>query len=245
MAGAPTVGLVVPESVNSVPPEAAAMYPKIAFAARGIGLSSLSVAGYEEAVLRIVPAARALAARGANAIMVIGTSLTFFRGAAFDRALSNEIAGATGLPSGTMSGALADGLREVGAKRVAVVTAYSDEVNALLAAFLRQNGFEVLSMRSVKVAERVGEAARITVNDIFAAGTTACEQARGADGLLIVCGGLRTFEITPRIEARCGIPVVSSMPAALRKAAQLAGEVAALPEGYGRLLSGAMQQAVP
>ena len=239
------LGLVVPEAFDAVPPEAATMYPQLTFAARGIGLQSLSVAGYEEAMPRVVPAAKALAAGGANAIMAIGTSLTFFRGAAFDRALTDEIAAATGLPAGTMSGALVDGLREVGAERVAVVTAYSDEVNALLAAFLRQSGFEISSMRTIKVAERVGEAARITENDILAAGLAACGQASSADGLLIVCGGLRTLDITPRIEARCGLPVVSSMPAALRQAAQLAGEMALLPQGYGRLLSGAMQQAGP
>ena len=220
---APTVGLVVPEAVDTVPAEAASMYPELAFTARGIGLQSLSVAGYEQAIPRIVPAARSLAARGANAIMVIGTSLTFCRGAAFDRELTDEIAAATGLPAGTMSGALVDGLREVGAEHLAVVTAYSDEVNALLAAFLQQSGFEVLSMRTIKVAERVGEAARITEDDIFSAGVAACEQSAGADGLLIVCGGLRTLDVTSRIEARCGVPVVSSMPAAIRKAAQLAG----------------------
>jgi arylmalonate decarboxylase len=220
-----TVGLVVPETVDAVPPEAAAMYPRLAFAARGIGLRSLSVTGYEEAVPRIVPAVRTLAARGANAIMVIGTSLTFFRGAAFERALTGEIAAVTGLPTGTMSGALVDGLREVAANRVAVVTAYSDEVNALLATFLEQNGLSVLSMRTIKVAERVGEASRITENDVFDAGVAACEQTARADGLLVVCGGLRTLDVTPRIKARCGIPVVSSMPAAIRKAAQLAGHL--------------------
>jgi arylmalonate decarboxylase len=220
-----TVGLVVPEAVDTVPAEATAMYPQIDFTARGIGLKSLSVAGYEQAMPRIVPAARTLAGRGANAIMVIGTSLTFFRGAAFDRELTGEIAAATGMPAGTMSGALVEGLREVGAERVAVVTAYSDEVNALLATFLEQSGLSVLSMRTIKVAERVGEASRITENDIFDAGVAACEQTARADGLLVVCGGLRTLDVTPRIKARCGLPVVSSMPAAIRKAAQLAGHL--------------------
>ena len=153
--------------------------------------------------------------------MVIGTSLTFFRGAAFDRELTDEIAAATGLPAGTMSGALVDRLREVHAEHIAVVTAYSDEVNALLATFLRQSGLDVLSVHTIKVAERVGEATRITENDMFTAGVAACEHAPGADGLLIACGGLRTLDITPRIEARCSIPVVSSMRAAIRKAAQL------------------------
>ena len=217
------VGLVVPEAVDTVPSEAAAMYPNVAFTARGIGLKSLSVAGYEDAIPRIVPAARTVAARGAGAVMVIGTSLTFFRGVTFERALTDEIAAATGLPAGTMSGALVSGLHEVHAERVAVVTAYSDEVNALLATFLRQSGFEVLSMRTITVAERVGEAARITKDDIFAAGVEACQNTRNADALLIVCGGLRTFDIAPRIEGDCSLPVVSSMPAAIRKAAQLAG----------------------
>ena len=243
--GAPTVGLVVPESVDAVPPEAAAMYPQIAFAARGIGLSSLSVAGYEEAIPRIVPAARALAARGANAIMVIGTSLTFFRGAAFDRALTGRDRRrdrpALGNHERCAGRWASRGWRET-CRRGDRLFGRGQCIAGGVPAAKR---IEVLSMRTIKVAERVGEAARITENDIFAAGTSACEHARGADGLLIVCGGLRTLDITPRIEARCGIPVVSSMPAALRKAAQLAGEVAALPEGYGRLLSGAMQQAVP
>jgi len=218
-----TVGLVMPEAVDTVPAEAASMYPQLTFTARGIGLKSLSVAGYEQAIPRIGPAARTLAVRGANAIMVIGTSLTFCRGAAFERALTDEIAAATGLPAGTMSGSLVEGLREVRAERVAVVTAYSDEVNALLATFLQQSGLDVLSMRTIKIAERVGEASRITENDIFDAGVAACEQTARADGLLIVCGGLRTLDVTPLIKARCGIPVVSSMPAAIRKAAQLAG----------------------
>lgn len=213
----------MPEAVDAVPPEAAAMYPNLAFTARGIGLTSLNVAGYEGAIPRIMPAARTLATRGANAIMLIGTSLTFFRGMAFERALTEEVAASTGLPTASMSGAIVDGLREARAEHVAVVTAYSDEVNALLETFLRQSGLEVLSMRTIKVAERVSEASRITDDDIFTAGVAACEQSSNADGLLIVCGGLRTLDIAPRISSRCGVPVVSSMPAAIRKAAQLVG----------------------
>ena len=39
------VGLVVPEAVNAIPAEAAAMYPQLSFCARGIGLKSLSTGG--------------------------------------------------------------------------------------------------------------------------------------------------------------------------------------------------------
>lgn len=232
-------GLVVPEAVDTIPAEAAAMYPQLSFRAHGIGLKSLSTAGYDEAIERVVPAAQSLKGQGAQAIMVIGTSLTFYRGAAFNRTLTESLSAATGLPASTMSGALVDGLEEVGARRVAVVTAYSADVNAMLAAFLCECGFDVLALRSVSVAKHVGEAAKMAESDILHASVGAFEQAGNADGVLIVCGGLRTLDVAPLVEARCHVPVVSSMPAALRKAAQLAGASAMLPAGYGRLLSGA------
>ena len=50
--------------------------------------------------------------------------------------------------------------------------------------------------------------------------------------ILIVCGGLMTLDVTPLLEARCGVPVVSSMPAALRKAAHDRGRQ---PRASGRL----------
>jgi arylmalonate decarboxylase len=239
------VGLVVPEAADVIPTEATAMYPDLAFVAHGIGLQSLSPAGYDEAIERVVPAAQGLVARGAQAIMIVGTSLTFYRGAAFNRALTERLSAETALPAATMSGAIVEGLETVGARNVAVVTAYSDEVNGMLVAFLRQSGFAILSLRTVSVANRVGEAAQTAEDDILRASVEACREAAKADGVLIVCGGLRTLNITPRIEARCGVPVVSSMPAAVRMAARLVGATAPIPGGYGRLLSGELRSAVP
>ena len=147
--GGKLIGLVVPEAADSIPAEAGLMYPGITFIARGIGLQSLSTAGYEEAIERVIPAAEHLAARGAQAVMVIGTSLTFYRGAAFNNELIDRISSAAHVPAGTMSGAIVDGLRAVGARQLVVTTAYTDEVNELLARFLRQTGFEIMSLQSV------------------------------------------------------------------------------------------------
>jgi arylmalonate decarboxylase len=221
-AGSRLIGLVVPEEADVVPGEAARMYPGLPFIAQGIGLQSLSTAGYDEAIERVVPAALSLKRRGATAIMVIGTSLTFYRGAAFNQALIDQLATATALPCSTMSSALVHGLKEIDVRRLAVVTAYSEDVNRLLAAYLAESGYAVRSLRSASVAQRVGEAARTTEDDIFRAGVAAFEAAQDADGILIVCGGLMTLDVTPRLEQHCGVPVVSSMPAALRTAAMIA-----------------------
>jgi arylmalonate decarboxylase len=237
------VGLVVPEAMDVVPAEATAMYPQGSFLARGIALKALSRAGYDEAAGRVEPAARMLASLGAQSIMVIGTSLTFYRGSQFNQNLTERVSAGTGLPASTMSGALVDGLKEVGARRVAVVTAYTDDVNEMLESFLRENGFDVLALRSVSVAKRVGEAGRTSEDEIVRCAVETFGAAGYADGILIVCGGLRTLDVTSMIEKQCAVPVVSSMPAAIRKAVQLAGADGMLPAGYGRLLSGVRHMA--
>ena len=52
--GAKVIGLVVPEAVDSIPAKSVLMYPGIAFIARGIALQSLSAAGYDEAMERVI-----------------------------------------------------------------------------------------------------------------------------------------------------------------------------------------------
>ena len=141
------IGLVVPFATDKVPLEGPMMYPDVTFIPKGVGVRELTPEGYDAAWDGIVPAAKTLAARGdLDAIMVIGTSLTFYRGYEAHQQLLDTLRKETGLPVSTMSEAVVDGLRSMGAKRVAVATAYSDLVNERLADFLRRSGFEVSSM---------------------------------------------------------------------------------------------------
>ena len=70
--------------------------------------------------------AKVLAQEGAAAITLMGTSLSFYRGAAFNRELTQRIALASGRPAVTMSTAVIEGLRNVGGRRLAVATAYNE-----------------------------------------------------------------------------------------------------------------------
>jgi arylmalonate decarboxylase len=72
-----TIGLVVPFATDTVPDEGLQMYPDVRFIARGVGVRSLTPKGYDSAWEGILPAAEYLAGQGVDAIMVIGTSLTF------------------------------------------------------------------------------------------------------------------------------------------------------------------------
>jgi arylmalonate decarboxylase len=228
-----TIGLVVPFATDEVPFEGPLMYPGVRFIPRGVGVRALTPEGFESAWNGILPAAEYLAKQGVDAIMVIGTSLTFYRGPAAHDALLQELRQRTGLPVSTMSQAILDGLREVGAKRVAVATAYTDGINQRLRDLLAAASFDVLSLECFDILEFAGPHAK-TEADIIALSDSAMAKAKGADAILISCGGLRTLGVAAPLESSHGIPVVSSATAAFWAAMRLVGETGHL-DGYGQL----------
>jgi arylmalonate decarboxylase len=229
------IGLVVPFSTDRVPDEGLKMYPEVTFIPKGVGVRALTPAGYDTAWDGIVPAAKELAAKGVDAIMVIGTSLTFYRGYEAHQALLAELRRVTGLPVSTMTEAVIEGLRSVGGRRIAVATAYAEEVNNRLADFLRKSGFDVLSLEAFGLTG-FGDAEKQSQQDIIDLTGKAIDNAKAADAVLISCGGLMTLDCAEPIEQRHGIPVVTSTQAAFWKALRLAGDSGALP-GYGRMLA--------
>src|SRR5262249_9365793 len=161
--------------------EGVQMYPDVRFLARGVGVRSLTPKGYDAAADAILPAAEHLAARGVDAVMVIGTSLTFYRGPDFHAALMEKLRAATGLPASTMSQAMVEGLNSFGAGRIGVATAYADEVNARLRDFLIAHDFEVLALEGFGLLG-FGDPSRKSENDIVALGDKVCADAPGAQG---------------------------------------------------------------
>ena len=218
-----TIGLVVPFAVDEVPDEGLQMYPGVRFIPRGVGVRSLTPKGYDSAWEGILPAADYLVEKGVDAIMVIGTSLTFYRGADFHDELLAKLRTRTGLPVSTMSQAVVDGLRRFDAQRIVVATAYADEVNSRLRAFLEAQGFEVLALEGFGLLG-FGEPGKMSETDIIALGSKLCAAAPDAEGLLISCGGLRTLGVAKPLEERHRVPVVSSTQAAFWAAMRLVGE---------------------
>ncbi len=229
----PVLGLVSPVDAT-VPPEAATLYPEVRFETLSVGLRTMTPEGYDQVLERIAPAARALVRSGAEAVVLMGTSLSFYRGASYNRELSRRMQQASGRPAVTMSTAVCDGLRSVGARRLAVATAYDREVNRRLQLFLREEGFDVRVIRGLGV-EKVEDIASVTRERLLTFSARVYESADHADALLISCGGLRTLDLLVPLEARCGVPVVSSVPHALRAGVRLLG-LSGRVEGYGRVL---------
>jgi arylmalonate decarboxylase len=232
----PVLGLIFPPADRGVPEEGVAMYgERLRFVVTGLGLDRMTPEGYDSVIRRIPVAAEKLAAAGADAIELTGTSLTFYKGEAFNQRLREAVTDASGLPATTMSNGVIDGLKAVGAKQVAVATAYNDEVNDRLRAFLIEHGLEPVVVTGLGI-EAIADVDKVTQNDLIEFGARVRESAPAADSLLLSCGGFRTLEIIAPIEARTGVPVISSMPHGLWAGARLVGLSGAAP-GYGRLLS--------
>lgn len=230
----PTIGMIVPPAHGKVPDDGLAMYSNSArFVAVGLGLGELSADGYESVIDSVTNKAIALAEDGAQAISLMGTSLSFFRGAQFNRQLVDAIRNASGLPASTMSIAVVRALRATGVRRVALATAYIDDVNRRLAAFLEEEGFVVTAAKGLAMTDvlGVGEVSQETLSDLV---MEAFRADPTADGVLISCGGLKTHGIVTALEAELDVPVVSSSLAGLWDAVQLV-DLDPVVHGSGRL----------
>lgn len=233
------IGLVVPNKENVTPSDAAIMYPDVEFVPHGTGVGSLTPEGYDQAADKIIPAADNLAKQGVDAISLFGTSLTFYRGPQFNEDIQAEVRKRTGLPVSSMSTAIIQGLKAVGAKKVAVTTAYTKIVNDKLQELLEFHGFEVDALESFGVTQFGGGngqgASDKSAKDIIDLASLSYEKSTKVDALLISCGGLRTLNVQKPLEDKHGLPVVSSTPAALWDAVRLAGHKGQV-KGYGQLL---------
>ena len=229
----PVLGLIYPPKGYQVSPEAKLLYPSgVTFLADDVAFSGMTIAGYDEAVPRIVPAALRLKERGAQAISIMGTSLTFYKGAAFNQELIDRVHQATGLPATSMSSGIVDGLKVAGAKRVAVATAYTKSVNDTLERFLTESGFDVVSIKGLNFVRNI----TVTQNQLFDFCAGVYVDASKADTLLVSCGGLKTIDLLVPLEGKCKVPVVSSTPHALMNAVRLVG-ISPRAKGYGSVLA--------
>src|SRR5271154_3627826 len=231
----PTLGLIFPVT-RPIPPEGLAMYPTgVKFITVGLGLKTMTPAGYDTVIDRIGPAGEKLASEGANAVVLMGTSLSFYKGAEFNQRLTETLKKATGLPATTMSSGVVEGLKTVGAKRVVAATAYDDEVNRRLQAFLKESGFEVLGAKGLGI-EKVEDVDRVTQDALLKFCVGVRETQTKANAILVSCGGLRTLEILAPLEQQGQVPAVSSTPHALRAGVRLLGLSGRAP-GFGTLLA--------
>lgn len=225
--------MIVPPADGAVPPEPPVLYPDLQFIARGMALPELTPEGYDSVIDHTAVLARQLKEGGAEAVSLMGTSLSFYRGPAGNAEVLAAMADATGLSVTTMTDSVVAALEVFGGRRLAVATAYADVVNDRLRSYLMHEGFEVVSLTSLDLTE-VAAIQATTTEDLVALGNRAVRMADRPDALFISCGGLRTLPAILPLEDQTGLPVISSATAGAWGAARLVGHSGRAP-GFGRL----------
>jgi arylmalonate decarboxylase len=232
----PRLGMIFPVIDRDVPEEAIRMYgDRIEYVVENLDLQTMTPDGYDAVIGDIPALAQKLVEQDVDAIMVMGTSLTFYQGREFNERLTSTIADSTGLPTSTMSNGIINGLNAVGGRNIACATAYNDVVNDRLVRFLTQHGFNVTNIEGLGI-EAVGDIFSVTQPQLIDFCSSVGGAAAEADAILISCGGLITLDVLEPVENRTGRPAISSTPHALYEGARLLGIDARVP-GYGRLLS--------
>ncbi len=191
--------------------------------------------GLEVMMSQVVEAAQQLASAKVDLIVQCGAPGIFLKGVGEDARITGQITQATGIPAITMMGAMTDALKALNAKRIAVGTIYTDEVNCAMTAYLEAMGFQVKAMRGLQIDDPYGASVE-EPDSSYRLGRAVHKAAGDVDAILISCGAYRTFEVLHYLEMDTGVPVVSSNQASLWRALRFLGLRDVIPN-LGRLFT--------
>ena len=159
-------------------------------------------------VARALELAQSFASDELDAVLYGCTAAGFIMGPAADATLAADLARTAGRPVVTTARAMIQALAESQAKRIAVVTPYTESVNRQLTAFLEDSGIRVNRLNTLG-ATNTEELGRIRADQVAALARETV--APGDDALFIACSQLPTFAILDGLREECACPVWSSI----------------------------------
>lgn len=194
----------------------------------------VTVEGLAKSVTQVERAALELASAEVDVILQAGTAIAFFRGFGHDQELCRRITAATGVKATTSLSAVIAALRALDIDNLAIVTSYIADIDARLVDVLQKSGLQVAAARGMGLKKSV-DMGKVWPEQTYRFARAIARSAPAADGILISCGNLRTFEAIEALETDTGLPVVTSNQAGLWQTLRMAGIRDTLP-ALGRLL---------
>jgi maleate isomerase len=209
------LGLLLP-SVNTVtePEFQAAVPERVSVHTARMFIDGTEVAAVERMLATELPGAlRQIASIRPDVVVLACTAAGAVGG---EGGLLGEIERATGARAVGMSSAVRTALRDSGATRVGVLTAYTDDATAKIADGLRADGMVVAVAAGLGIVEPV-EIADVRTDELL---DFAARELDGAefDALLISCGNLHSARARDVLVERYGVPVITSNDATLQAA---------------------------
>jgi maleate isomerase len=211
------IGMLTPSSNTALEPATyrlLAGLPRVSahfarFPVTEIALSPGALGQFDQAP--ILQAAQMLAHAKVDVIAWNGTSATWL-GFDRDEALVEAITAATGIAATTGILAMNTLLRSMNAQRLAIVTPYTDDVQARIVANYEAAGFTCVAERHAGLRDNFAFA-ELPPAEIEAM-LLAVAEAR-PDAIAAICTNMDASTLAPALEARLGIPVLDSIATTL------------------------------
>jgi maleate isomerase len=176
----------------------------------------------------VTPAVKSLLFARPSVVAYACTSGSFVDGVKGEAKLRAAMEQAGAPAAVTTSGALAAALRHVGARKIAIATPYNEALTFLLAHYIEESGFSVISGGYLDMEE-----------DIMTVGYEGVRQlvetvdAEDVDTIFFSCTNLRTFDVIEELETKLGKTILSANQVTMWAALRAAG--IALPDINQRL----------
>jgi maleate isomerase len=151
-----------------------------------------------------------------------------------DRVAAAIRSGRPGIQVTNPASATMEALSAIGARRVAVLTPYTESVTFKVARFLESNGFQLTDVLCLNL-DSDDQIGRISEQQLRQFSLQLDYQS--ADAIFISCTAARSINVIEALERETGRPVITSNQATFWHALQLRGVVAPRV-GFGSLLAG-------
>ena len=175
--------------------------------------------------------------QGAQSITLAGLPISSQLGRPRVLKLLEETARKTGVKADAHGEATVAALQHVGARRIAIASRWSGQLNEAVVAYLTQAGIEVLAITSV--GQWAKQAFSMSIDEgvklAFQLGREAMRKAPQAQALLLAGGAWRSLAAVPVLEEDFNVPVVTNPIAQVWRL--IAAGVAPPVTGWGRLLA--------
>lgn len=227
------IGLILPSVNQAAEPQLRAMLA----AEVGIAVTRLKLVDSSEPALLgmaqdVEAAAQLLADAGVDLIVFHCTAVSTYS-TALEASILQRISATTGLPAVATSQALVGALQA--ARRLVLLSPYTEAVNAREAAYFVQRGFEVLG--NVGLGCSTGKEMMAIAPEAWQDFALSHIDPR-ADAYVLSCTTVRTAEAVDVLERSLGRPVITSNTAVAWYCMRWLGLTTPIT-GYGRLLAAA------
>ncbi len=199
-----------------------------------LNVQQLVMSEFERAAGIMIDGAKKLADEDAGVIIIGGDPLITMKGVGSDQQVIAEIQRLTGKPATTSITTAMEGLRAMGAKRIAIASPYTEERDLVTKRFLEGNGFDVAAVKSLGIVKNV-ELTRLPFDTSYHVALEAFRAAKGIQAIYLPCGRWPVVGNLRAIEDDTGACAVSSIQSMAWFGLKTLG-VREKITGYGRLL---------